>query len=171
MTTRRELLKIASALGIAGSVPAMAERVTVAQVLGEDGPARPILNPATFAIEIHREMGNLTLAFGNDWYGVLCPEEGAELSKMSHALRRVASEAGINLFDAVGDFEGAAVSMFLAMYEAGLRHGASYENLRRSIVGETVGCLPCQGVGLSQAGETCGNCGGTGTVALTDSKG
>ncbi|MBA3274442.1 MAG: hypothetical protein H0T72_01515 [Chloroflexia bacterium] len=58
------------------------------------------------------------------------------------------------------------MNIFYAAYEAGLRHGAAYEHLRRAVVGEVIQCRKCVGLGASKAGVLCRHCGGTGTVAL-----
>jgi len=62
----------------------------------------------------------------------------------------------------------------MASYDAGIRHGAAYENLRRSVIGDLVQCRDCWGTGTVTWGmdipadehEVCASCGGSGTVAL-----
>jgi hypothetical protein len=167
MTTRRNLIKIATGLGLAGAVPTSAERIAAAQLLGGDVSQRVMLDPGKFAREINLEMGNAQEAIMNDWMGVICPEEQAEYSQAHRQLERVASAAGIDLYRTIGDYDAAAVSLYLAMYDAGLRHGAAYENLRRSMVGELVACTACWSTGVTRDDTTCKTCGGTGTVAMT----
>jgi hypothetical protein len=172
MTTRRDLVKIAAALGFAGTVPTTAERIAAAQVLDQDVSSRVMLDPGKFAREIHLSTGNGEI--GNDWYGVLCPEESADYSQARTKLERVAESTGVNLYRTVDDYDAAATSLYLAMYDAGLRHGAAYEHLRRSLVGETVTCTACwstgmtydEGTGKTHRNTICKTCGGTGTVAM-----
>jgi RecJ-like exonuclease len=65
-----------------------------------------------------------------------------------------------------GDYEAAFFNFVMASYTAGIRHGAAYENLRRSVVGELIQCDACWGVGATEDRDVCAACGGTGTVAL-----
>jgi DnaJ-class molecular chaperone len=52
------------------------------------------------------------------------------------------------------------------MYQAGVRHGAAYEHLRRSVIGDLVQCRACIGLGATKQEDTCTSCGGTGVVTL-----
>jgi hypothetical protein len=62
--------------------------------------------------------------------------------------------------------DDAVTGLVMAAYDAGLRHGAAYEHLRRSVIGDLVQCRTCWGVGMTKDEATCTNCGGTGVVAM-----
>lgn len=173
MTTRRELLKLASALGMAGTIPTLEDRSSAALALetGKDGPR--MTHPATFAYDTFLDLSSSGDQFSTDLWGVICPEENAEYSMAREKLEASLQKAGIDSLRDVGDYDGAATSLFIAMYDAGLRHGAAYENLRRSIVGELITCEACWGTGMAKGedyrrvpGTTCAVCGGAGTVAM-----
>ncbi len=62
--------------------------------------------------------------------------------------------------------EAAFFNFVMGAYSAGIRHGAAYEGLRRTVIGEVVQCKDCWGVGATKHRDVCASCGGTGTVAL-----
>lgn len=173
MTTRRDIIKLASALGFAGAVPTAAERIAAAQILDQETSSRAMLDPHQFAREIGLEMGNANEVFSNDWYGVVCPEMHAKYAQARVVVDQVLADNGINAYHEIGDYDGATFDFAMAMYDAGVRHGSAYEHLRRSVVGETVQCTECWGTGLQKdadhkrlQGTVCPTCGGTGTVAM-----
>lgn len=167
MTTRRQLLQLASALGLAGTIPTTAERIAAAEILGQEVSSRVMLDPGKFAKEISLTMGNSD-EIGNDWYGVICPEEHADNLRAEQRIHESFRRHGLDAFQECGDFESASLSFALAMYDAGIRQGAAFENLRRSMVGEFVQCMKCFGTGSNEDGGGCKTCGGNGTVAMKD---
>jgi|GEM_PF-2976926 len=172
--TRRDIVKLASALGFAGAVPTAAERIAAAQILDQETSSRAMLDPHQFAKEIGHEMGNANELFLNDWYGVVCPEMHANYAQARVRVDHALADHGIDAFNEIGDYDAATFNFAMAMYDAGVRHGSAYEHLRRAMVGETVQCEACWGTGLGRdddrnrlPGNTCTACGGTGTVAMT----
>jgi hypothetical protein len=174
MTTRRELLKIASALGLAGAAPTVAERIAAAQILEQPGPSRMILNPSSFSSHIADSIENGLehvhddLEFLNDWYQVVCPTEGVAYKQAHKRLEAFIRGRGHNCVREGWDYDEATFNLILAMYNAGIRHGAAYENLRRSVVGELVMCRACWGQGITKDESVCQACAGNGTVVLKD---
>jgi hypothetical protein len=171
MTTRRELLKIASALGLAGTAPTVAERIAVAHTLSGDTFARIALSPTLFTDEMYASLPSAGAddQFCHDWYGSIAPEETAEYDQATDQLQRYFRGAGVDAFHLFLDYTAAFNNLAEAMYQTGLQHGAAFENLRRVLVGDVVKCVPCGSTGLSKAADICTSCGGTGTVALKDS--
>lgn len=165
MTTRRDLIKLTSALGLAGTLPTTAERVAALQILDQKGPSEILLNPGVFANEASLTLGYNAREFDEKWVAAITPEEWAEYTQACNQLSNVLERHGIPWQEA-GDFESAATALLLASYDAGIRHGAAFENLRRSVVGEITGCPACIYTGLAKDGASCGICGGTGTVAM-----
>jgi hypothetical protein len=131
---------------------------------------RTMLDPGSFALEITSHLGNQLDQFSNDWYAVMAPEAEAEYRQVSDRLQKIAKAHGVGLYDAVGDYGAAATGLFLEMFSAGLRQGAAYENLRRSMVRETVICMDCFGHGHERGNDKspCTTCGETGLVAMKD---
>lgn len=174
MTTRRDLIRLAGALGLAGTIPTSAERIAAAQILGSESSSRIMLDPGKFAQKIAYSVGNELGEFSHDWYGVVAPVEHAEYDQARERLGHMLSAHGIGGYRECGDYDAATLSLIMAMYDAGLRHGAAFENLRRSMVGEVVTCRACLGTGATYEPETgkvnhhstCTTCGGTGTVAM-----
>ena len=72
------------------------------------------------------------------------------------------------LWHAYNAFLTEMFNFMMVSYETGVRHGAAYEQLRQSVVGDLRQCPTCRAVGVSPAGETCPECQGTGTVALNE---
>jgi hypothetical protein len=166
--TRRDLLKIASALGLAGTVPTTAERLAVLPLLEQRVSARAALDPARFAGHMDGVMACVGDGIGDEWLRAMGPEEYAALrhaqEDVVRAYPQFASDGRDNmLFGTVSD---EAMNFAMMMYNAGLRHGAAYEHLRRSVIGEVTQCRSCWGVGATEREDVCHACGGTGTVAM-----
>ena len=161
--TRRDVLKLASALGLAGALPPTAERVAAVQLLDREVSTHPLLDPAAFASEVDGLLGG---SFDDDWLMTINPTEYVAYNRARDVVRReVTTLDGEDSMRILGDWEAAVFNYIMGAYSAGVRHGAAYEGLRRSVVGEVTTCGVCQGVGAKDEG-TCRSCAGTGTVAL-----
>jgi hypothetical protein len=137
------------------------ERIAAAAELGPVIHDNPLLDPSFFAKALD---GQLLDSFGDEWLRAACPEERAAERQALRALW----ELDPRFRDPDSPFARYQEAMFelaLALYTAGLRHGAAFENLRRTVVGEVTLCRACQGVGVDRTGETCLGCEGAGTVA------
>lgn len=164
MTTRRDLIKIASALGVAGALPSSAERVAAMQLLDRDVSANVLLDPGGFAGEADGSFGG---ALSDDWLCAINPVRHAHYAQAHENLKRAVTILDTKEgYRAYGDYEGDIFNFIMASYYGGLRHGAAYENLRRSVIGELTQCRDCWGVGATKDRDVCASCGGTGTVAL-----
>jgi len=165
MIEQRDLRTIAHGIGMAGTMPSNAERRAAIAALEAVQDPEPIVDPALFAKNTYWSLSNDDDIESFGWV-VMAEEQGAfaqaraALYDAEPHLRTVPFEHPIN------EFDNQMMDLFYAAYEAGLRHGAAYEHLRRSVVGEVIQCRPCVGLGANKAGECCCHCGGTGTVAL-----
>lgn len=149
--TRHDVLKIA-------------ECMAAMQLLEQDVSTRPLLDPATFASEVDGLLGG---ALEDEWLSSINAKEHAAYVQAVEVVRReVTALSGPESMRILGDWECAVFDFIMGAYSAGVRHGAAYENLRRSVVGETTTCRACRSVGITKDGNTCASCGGTGTVAL-----
>ena len=162
--TRRDVIRLASVLGIAGAAPLSAERIAAMQLLDQPVTTTSVVqDPAAFAGRLD---GILSGTLENDWLCAINPEAHAHYTQAREALQRAVTvthtREGLQTY---GDYEEAFFSLAMEAYYAGLRHGSAYENLRRSVIGEVVQCRDCWGAGAEDDG-TCRSCGGTGTVAL-----
>jgi hypothetical protein len=165
--TRRDLLKLASALGLAGTVPPTAERLAALSVLDQAASARAVLDPRQFADQLYGVLpGSATSDFDHDWYGAIAPVEHAAYRQAQQRIEAFFDNLGLRAFDRPGDYDATFCTFVQAMYQAGLRHGAAYEHLRRSVIGDLVQCRTCNGVGVPKEENTCISCGGIGTVAM-----
>ena len=164
MTSRRDVLRLASALGLAGALPPTADRVAAVQLLDQEVSPNVVLDPAGFADRVD---GILAGQLEDAWLCAVNPEQHAAYRRALASLQRAVTVTNTpEGFRAYGDYEGEIFNYIMASYDAGLRHGAAYENLRRSVVGEVTACRACWSVGITKDGSTCSTCGGTGTVAL-----
>lgn len=172
--TRRDILKLAAGLGLTGAIPTSAERIAAAEVLNQRISENPALDPAGFADEAQVLIGyHSGDELSNDWLGSIVPEERAGYERAQEAFLELEPHLRTEIGTPITDdprraaFWNLADAMFLfaiRSYDAGVRHGAAYENLRRSVIGETKHCLRCQGGGVTRDGATCPACGGVGVV-------
>lgn len=162
--SRRDILKLAAGLGLAGTVPTSAERVAAMQALDTVVSANPLLDPGTFASDVDGLIGGRN----DEWWSVISPEYYAAYRRAEEAFEAMLPWLKDNepVYRAYNEYTTAMLSFSLDAHESGIRHGAVFESLRRSVVGETTGCRTCWSFGLTKTGETCPTCGGTGTVAL-----
>jgi hypothetical protein len=166
MTTRRDLLRLASALGLAGATPTMAERIAAMTQLNQRASANILIDPGAFAVDAGQMLSE-TPEWGEDWIGALHPECGAKYMQA----RKAFLDAEPAIRDApVGHpfntLDDAVTALVMVAYDAGVRHGAAYEHLRRMVIGDLVQCRACWGVGATEHEDVCPSCGGTGTVAM-----
>lgn len=162
--TRRDVLKIASALGLAGVVPSPTERIAAMRLLDQEVSANTLLDPGGFASEVDGHLGG---ALEDDWLCAINPVQHAAYTQARANLQRAVTVTNTpEGFRTYGDYEGEIFNYIMATYDAGLRHGAAYEHLRRSVIGEFTACRKCWSVGVTKNGHVCSSCGGTGTVAL-----
>src|SRR5687767_5116832 len=77
MTTRRDLIKLASALGLAGATPTMADRIAAMTQLNQRASANVLLDPGAFAVDAGQMLSE-TPEWGEDWLGALHPNVGAD---------------------------------------------------------------------------------------------
>jgi hypothetical protein len=167
MTTRRDLVKLASALGLTGALPPSTERLAAMHALAQPVSDRIALDPVAFATTVEATLPiNGIDRFSLDWDGAIAPEAYAAYTRAAGTLHRVLVEHGIHPLDACDDFEAAHFNLTTTMYDAGLRHGAAFEHLRRSVIGDVAVCMACRGLGFTGTDDVCVTCGGTGTVAL-----
>lgn len=163
MTTHRDLMKIATGLGLTSITPTSAERIAAIEPLTRTVSDNPILDPGSFPEEID---GRLSGAFEDDWMGSICPQESALERQALEAFERdypaIVNSPSPNSF---WRYQEEVFAYALALYRAGLRHGAAYEHLRSSVVGERKQCRDCYGAGMTRKGDICGTCSGNGTVA------
>jgi hypothetical protein len=104
MTTRRDLIKLASALGLAGTMPPTAERIAALSLLDQTASARVALDPGKFADQMYGVLpGNGTADFDHDWYGAIAPEAHAAYRQAEQRLDDFFSKLGLRSFDLVGD--------------------------------------------------------------------
>ena len=145
-TNRDDLTKITEAL----------------QLLDQRISDNDMMDPGLFAGDIYSHI----LTHHDEWLDAICPDEAAAARKALAAFKR---EYPAIANDGRNSFWGHQETMLayaLSLYDAGLRHGASYEHLRRSVVGDVGRCRECWGAGITKDGNTCTSCGGTGTIAL-----
>ncbi len=172
--TRRDLFKIAAGLGLTGIVPTVDQRLAAAELLPQHVSDRAALDPASFADEAQQMIG-MHDEFTNEWLGSINPQANTGYQQAREAFIAFTPELQdhpVNFDDprtaAFWRMEEAMFSFALSSYDVGVRHGAAYEHLRRTVVGELQTCLPCQATGLARdGGGACRHCGGTGTVAHT----
>ena len=163
MTNQRNLRNIATGLGLTDTDPTEAERIAAAKALDIHVSDNLLLDPAGFAREMDGILGG---QIGDEWLGLICPE--------LHAAERQTLEALYKTYPALdgrgktpwSDYQEAIFALALDLYSVGIRHGAAYEHLRRSVVGEISVCRGCFGAGVTHDDEACTGCGGTGTVAM-----
>jgi hypothetical protein len=168
MTTRRDLLKVASALGITGTVATAHDRAFAFDLLSKGTSERIALDPGRFAAdEMYGHLpGTSDTQFHFDWYGSIVPEQYGEYIRATQQLEAYFAGAGIDAFRVFNDYQAAHFNYSEAIYQCGLRHGAAFENLRRAVIGDVVTCQACRSLGATKDGNTCRVCGGTGTVAM-----
>ncbi len=160
--TRRDILKLAAGLGLTAAVPTSAERVAAMKALNVPASDVALLDPGSFAQEL-----DATLSNEHDWFEGLDPTQHAKYVQAEHAfisaIPWLKDHRPTKLL--YNEYSNETFNFIMSAYSSGLRHGAAFENLRRSVVGETAQCHVCWGLGINLAGETC-SCGGTGIVAL-----
>lgn len=162
---RRDILKLAAGLGLAGTVPTMAERLAAAEILDQHSTGGVMENPAMFADEAGMTVsGHLDGWFDSAWWAHVCPEDSAAERKALKAFEREWPGVATGRRNTFWHYQEAVFSLAIAMYTAGLRHGATYENLRRTVVGDVRQCRPCWGTGIDDHGQDCPACGGAGLV-------
>lgn len=163
MTNRRDLLKIAAGLGLTGVVPTMAERIAAIQMLDQPVSDHPALDPVLFTREAY---GAAAENLGNDWDSALDPEAHAAYVQARKAVLRAEPQIkAAGFHHPWSKFEDASMNLMMAGYHSGLRHGAAFENLRRTVIGDLSQCRTCWGVGITEIGQACRSCGGNGVVA------
>lgn len=140
------------------------ERIAAEAYLHNNKPESPIRDPEKFANEAQLLIGYHS-EFTNDWIYAICPEEHAAERRALHEAGQHQAAIPAPARQALERYQERLFELAIALYDAGVKHGAAYEHLRRSVVGEVSMCWPCHGVGAMKNGETCGECGGTGTVA------
>lgn len=162
--SRRDILKLAAGLGLATTVPTSAERVAAMQSLDTVVSTHPLLDPGTFANDVDCRIGPAH----DDWWVGINPERHATFRQAENRFEEMLPWMRQNelVWRAYNEYSSEMFNFVMESYAAGLKHGAAYENLRRSVVGEATGCRTCWSVGLTKTGETCPTCGGTGTVAM-----
>ncbi len=128
--TRRDVIKLASALCFTGAAPTTAERIAAVHALDQEISPRTVLDPAGFARDVD---GILSDKLDDDWLSAINPVERAAYVQARDTLMRtvlaLAGEEGLRRY---GDWDAAAFTFIMGAYAAGLRHGAAYEHLRRS---------------------------------------
>lgn len=165
MISPHDLHSIAHGLGLSGTMPTNAERREAIAALDVTTDGDPILTPSAFAKETYFSLSDDDDIESFGW-AVMAKEEG-EFAQARQALYNAEPHLRTVPFEhPINEFDNQMMNVFYAAYEAGLRHGAAYEHLRRTVVGEVIQCRPCVGLGADKAGERCSHCGGTGTVAL-----
>jgi hypothetical protein len=108
-----------------------------------------------------------TPEWGEEWIAALHPEWGARYMQAREAfLQAEPAIRDAKIRHPFNEYDEAVTALVMAAYDAGLRHGAAYEHLRRTVIEDLVQCRTCWGVGVSKDEATCTSCGGTGTVAL-----
>ncbi len=123
-----------------------------------------MLDPAAFADEADGILGG---ALDDEWLGAINPTLHAAYNRAVRDIRREVEVLDTKeAFRVYGDWEAAVFNFVMGAYSAGIRHGAAYEHLRRSVIGEVVQCKDCWGVGATKHRDMCASCGGTGTVAF-----
>ncbi len=181
MLTRRTVLQLA-----AGAAAARAPLTTItpaeaAHLLAE--PAAPVTmptylspgespdfaDPVSFAVDTERSIAEELVDFQ-------APEELATFVQARAAvLRELPILANLPSQHPWHKLEEAAYAWAGASYMKGVAAGASYENLRRVLVGRSRSCPRCFGVGrldedgrrpMKGGSETCTTCAGVGTVAV-----
>lgn len=160
---RSDILKLAAGLGLTGAAPTSAERIAAAEVLNQRVSSSETLDPGTFAETTYSSLaGDLD----NEWAGCICPEEHAAERRALREFHLVHPEFDHDI-SAFSEYQESVYALAIALYSAGLRHGAAYEGLRRSVVGERMTCDTCWGAGITRAGHDCPTCRGTGLVKHT----
>lgn len=165
MISPRELHSIANGLGMTRVNPTNAQRREAIASLERIEAADDIVDPGVFAKEVHYTLSNDEEV--NGWTWAVIAKEQADFAQAREALFVAEPHLRTVPFaHLITRFDDAAMNVFYAVYEAGLRHGAAFEHLRRAVVGEVVQCQACVGLGFSRTGDACQRCGGTATVAL-----
>ena len=156
---------LASGPGRSESEPTMAERAAAARQLNQPVSANPLLDPGAFAADASNRLSSR-----DDWWAVINPEQHAAYRQAQEAFERLVPWLPDTppLWDAYNAFISEMFDFVMVSYEAGVRHGAAYEHLRRAVVGDLRQCPACRGVGMSADEDRCPDCKGTGIVALQD---
>lgn len=163
MTNRRDLLKIAAGLGLTGTIPTIADRVAAMKLLDQPVSPHPVLDPATFAWETD---GAGSEHLGNDWGCAINAEIYAEwIQNRAAFIAAVPALASRPFNHPFTKYEETTFDLSVRAYTVGIRHGAAYENLRRTVIGDLSQCRTCWGVGITEISQPCRSCGGTGVVA------
>jgi hypothetical protein len=163
---RRQIVDLADALGQRDREPSMADRIAAARQLDAPLSDSPLLDPGAFAADASNRLSSR-----DDWWAAINPEQHAAYRQAQHAFERLVPwHADPQLWNAYNAFLSELVDFAMVSYETGVRHGAAYEHLRQSVVGELRQCPTCRGVGVISPEETCPACQGTGTVALQGSR-
>lgn len=163
---RRPIFDLASALGGSHRKPPMADRIAAARQLDAPLSDDPLRDPGAFAADASNRLSSR-----DDWWAAINPEQHAAYRQAQHAFERLVPwHSDQQLWNAYNAFISELFDFAMVSYETGVRHGAAYEHLRQSVVGELRQCPTCRGVGLTSEEETCPECRGTGTVALQGSR-
>lgn len=133
MTTRRDLMKLAAALGLTGTIPTNAERAAAADVLNVPIATSAEHDPATFAEKLDR--GWAEGDFRHAWWEGGAAASSRKLYDLQQLLESQVPELKRTLWPLWFELDCLIGSMELDAYNAGLHHGAAYEHLRRALYG------------------------------------
>jgi len=161
--SRRDLIKYATAGAFLASLPAADAAAAMRALEVPHSPVRT-LDPGTFAQDTHGCMGDTD----DLWNSCIVPVEWATYKQAKLQLETaVPALTDRRHWTPVNNLDDAVVAMMSAAHAAGLRQGASFEHLRRSLVVDHSHCRTCWGVGVD-AGAVCGVCGGSGVVPFSE---
>lgn len=165
MIAPHDLHTMAHGLGMNLANPTNDQRCAAIAMLERVEAPDQIADPAMFAKEVHYTPTNDDEV--NGWAWAVAAREHGEFAQAREALYAAEPQLRTVPFaHPINRFDNALHGLFYAVYEAGLRHGAAFEHLRRAVIGDIVQCRECVGLGASSTGDVCRHCGGTGTVAL-----
>lgn len=185
-TTRRSVLKMTAALATMTGAGSLNERLAAATEFAGDTTAETAAfpndyraNPALFADEAESQIFSMESSvdvrkgFGEN----LAPDAFAELERAKALFHKMHPGATpLHGPSEWSDVEESALGFAWACFDAGIKRGAVYENLRRTMLGTAQRCMQCNGVGYTHASivtpgadlVVCEHCKGSGVVGPLD---
>ncbi len=160
--SERHLADLSLSLGFGDAEPSMADRTAAASELNQPVSTNPLFDPGTFAADALTQLSGR-----NEWWATMSPEQHAAYQQARHAFERLVPwlPDAQHIWHAYNAFISEMFDFVMVSYETGVRHGAAFEHLRRSVVGELRQCSTCRGVGVNPDEDRCPDCKGTGVMA------
>jgi hypothetical protein len=133
--SRRDVVKLGTAIGLGTVAPTRTDFVAARTILEQPTGATPGSDPAAFAIAVDAGLAT-SRDLSDEWWPAITPGTLALVREAQEDLERLVPEVMRSGWSAYAELDAGLGAMVLDAYSAGLRHGAAYEHLRRSMFGE-----------------------------------